>query len=171
MKSILTSFLCLMASFAANAQLTKVQTYEYLRSKFAETVDITIPLNSQLTYTVNKIKCMVDPISSRRVILNFERAFSNNTSDVVEYSFDPTHIAEVTTSPTSASSISYINLKFNPKTLVTKRIGTETIFISGQVLSVPYLSADKLNAERLQKAFMHLKKLYEESKGKDPFVN
>ena len=174
MRFILIPFLFLVLPvFAFAQQLSRSETISYINKRIAHTTLYNLYYSDQLTYIISSTQLKLSPANKGKISLSYYRRYSNGQSDLLEYIFDPIQIARVTTNP---------DVSDNPVGMVAARMVDKTILlkltVNGNVqesnvdyILVPYLRTNPLNAERITKALMHLKKTSEALKPLDPFVN
>jgi hypothetical protein len=169
---LLLSFL-ILASIPSFAQLSINETINYIDKKILETADLQRTYNDQYTYTLSGLDFGTDAGNKDKVIMGYNRKFSDNTSDELQYIFDPTHISSVEMSVDSyKDAVGLITVRMIGKTLISKqRINGTVTDTNKEFFTFPYLRTDPLNFERLKKALFHLKELYAAKKGPDPFAN
>lgn len=153
--------------------LSRSETISYIGARLAESQDLVIHFNNETTYNISNAKCWENPKYPGKVCFSYDRVFSTGSKDFLEYIFDPTHI--VSTSPISNSfddACGLISVNLVGETLILKQYTAGVPKpLYGNSFVFPYLSAEKLNVERVQKAFLHLKKIFTEQKPRDPFLN
>jgi len=172
MKIKLTLLFLLLFSIKSFAQLSLSETISYIDNKLKETADLKRTYNSQYTYILSGLKFSTHSTNKNKVVLSFNRAFSDNTSDELQYIFDPTHISEVTIkSDTNTEAVGMMVVRFVGETVIDRQKATKLTETTTKSFTFPYLRTDKLNAERLIKAFLLLKDLYNAKKSPDPFLN
>lgn len=170
MKTLFIGLLVIFSSFKTFAQLTKLQTFEYLNTKFAETADLSRHYNADMTYKVSNLKIKIE--SNNKVNLSYSRKFSSGQSDFLEYIFDPIYITTVLPFANNYNdAMGLIHIKLSAKAGILKQHGSEITYKNLDVIPLPYFASEKINAERLEKAFLHLKKVYIDSRERDPFLN
>ena len=169
---LILSFL-LLFSLKSFGQLTLSETINYIDKKLKETTDLKRTYNDQYTYILSGLGLGIDASNKDKVILSYNRKFSDGNSDELQYIFDPTHISTVVIkTDTYKDAVGMIGLNFIGETSITKQrsSGKVTDHITTG-FTLPYLRTDPLNFERMKKAFMLLKQLYEAKKAPDPFAN
>lgn len=173
MKITFLTFLILpFFAFKSFGQLSLSETINYIDNKLKETSDLKRTYNAQYTYILSGLKFSTYATNKNKVSLSFSRAFSDNTKDELQYIFDPTHISEITIgSDANTEAVGMLILNFIGQTVIYRQKGSKLTEITTSSVTFPYLKTDKLNAERLIKAFLLLKDLYKAKKGPDPFVN
>ncbi|WP_316766484.1 hypothetical protein [Pedobacter frigiditerrae] len=173
MKAKLILSILLLVSITSSAQLTLNETINYIDKKLKETEDLKRTYNDQFTYVLSGLGLGIDGSNKDKVILSYNRKFSDGTSDELQYIFDPTHISDVLLiSDTYKDAVGMVNLKFVGETSITKqRINGKVTDTTTSGFTLPYLRTDPLNYERLKKAFILLKQLYAAKKAPDPFAN
>lgn len=172
MKIKLAFFFLLFLSLKSSAQLSLSETISYIDNKLKETADLKRTYNSQYTYILSGLKFSTYPANKNKVMLSFSRAFSDNTSDELQYIFDPTHISEVAIkSDTNTEAVGMMVVRFIGETAIDRQKTSKLTETTTTSFTFPYLRTDKLNAERLIKAFLLLRDLYKAKKTPDPFLN
>lgn len=173
MKIIRLAFLILpFFAFKSFGQLSLTETITYLDNKLKETSDLKRTYSSQYTYILSGLKFSAYAGNKNKVELSYKRAFSDNTNDEFKYIFDPTDISEITVkSVADEDAVGLLLLNFTKETVIEKQKSDKLKERTKNVLPFPYLKTDKLNAERLTKAFLLLKDLYKAKKGSDPFAS
>lgn len=175
MKKIIISALLLIWSVGTSAQqLTKDQTIAYILEKLKETVDLKLTYNDKYTYTLSDIEFKKDPKNKNKIIFNYKRNFSDNTSDRTYISFFPIYISSVSIGEGKAGdAVARFRLYFTGKNTTNDFFDSEgdRDMSSEHVFYLPYLLGDALHYERLSKALMHLKDIYIKELPRDPFVN
>ena len=146
---------------------------EQVDKKLKECEDLQRTFNDQYTYIVTELDFGIDAENKDKVILGYNRKFSDGTSDELQYIFNPVHISVLVDKQDNyKDALGMIGMSFMDKTMITKqRTNGKVTDKIGSGFTFPYLKTDPLNFERLKKAFLHLKELYIEKKGLDPFAN
>lgn len=159
-------------AFKSFGQLSLSETINYIDNKLKETSDLKRTYSSQYTYILSGLKFSAYAGNKNKVVLSYNRAFSDNTNDEFQYIFDPTHLSDVTIkSVADEDAVGLLLLNFNKETVIQRQKSNKLNETTKNVLPFPYLKTDKLNAERLTKAFLLLKDLYKAKKGADPFAS
>ena len=173
MKTKLTLAFLMLLSFKGFSQLSTNETINYLDKKLAECEDLQRTYNDEYTYIITGLSFGIDGSNASKVILSYNRKFSDGTADELQYIFDPTHISEVVMKEDSyKDAVGMIALRFTGKTMITKqRVNGKVTDTPGDAFTFPYLRTEPINFERFKKALMHLKSLYAAKKGTDPFAN
>jgi hypothetical protein len=174
MRSSIIVILLLVSSLTGFTQtLTKSETITYLGVRLAETKDLQLHFNADLTYTLSNTKCWENPNYPGKFCFSYNRTFSDGRTDQLEYIFDPMQIVDITpVTNTYNDAVALVNINLVGATLILKQTTKGVVTpLNGQRFPFPYLRAEKLNLERVQKALLHLKKLYTEGKARDPFLN
>lgn len=173
-KFFILAIVMLCSTMSFSQALTKLQTLDYLNTKLNETADLSRHYNAESTYTVSNVKIKTDPYDRNKVVVSFNRKFSTGEKDLLEYIFDPTYISLVQAySNTYNDALGLMQVKLSAAIVILRQTyssGSLKI-VNQESLSIPYFSSEKINTERLEKALQHLKKLFIESKERDPFLN
>jgi hypothetical protein len=163
--------LCSIHTFAQ--QLSINETIAYLDKKLNETAELQRTFNDKFTYRPTKMGIGYQAGNRDKLILYYTRTFSDNTTDDLQYIFDPTHISTINISQDSyKDAVGMIAISFVSKTVIYKQKANGNVTdVNKDSFLIPYLNVDPLNFERIKRAFFHLKELYAGKKAPDPFAN
>ncbi|MFI5453106.1 hypothetical protein ACHMWN_13220 [Pedobacter sp. UC225_61] len=158
---------------AFSQQLNKSETIKYLNTRLSETKELEIYYNADRKYTISNTSFYESSKYKNKVVLSYTRNFLDGFVDQLEYIFDPLHISSLGTPPTTYNeAVGKMPITLIGQTLIVKQTTNGKIKYSDQnTVYFPFLRSEKLNTERVQKAFLHLKKLYQDTKPLDPFLN
>jgi hypothetical protein len=169
MRSLAIAVLLMSCSLCGFAQLSRSETINYLSARLAESQDLSLHYNSELTYKISATKCYENPKYPGKFCFSYDRAFSSGVKDHLEYIFDPTHVVGIKPNAENLDDgVGLLVIDLIGKTLILKQ---NSNVMNSDKFVFPYLRAEKLNIERVQKALLHLQKLYQDAKPLDPFVN
>ncbi|RZL54297.1 MAG: hypothetical protein EOO93_20185 [Pedobacter sp.] len=126
------------------------------------------------TYTISNTSFGVSNKYKNKVTFSFDRKFTNGSSDRLVRSFDPTHIVDIVPGEVVKNdAVGFVRISLLGETFISwqKTVGLPEKYSYQSSFTFPFLIAESINFERVKKALLHLKKLYVDSKLRDPFVN
>lgn len=173
MRILYILLLITFCSLKGYSQLTKSETIKYLNTRIAETKGLVIHYNQERTYTMSNFSLFESTKYKNKLILSYSRTFADGAADQLEYAFDPTHITGfIVPKVNYDDAVGTVQVQFAGLVLITKQTTKGSVrYLDGDKFIVPFLRAEQLNEERVKKALMHLKKLYQDATPLDPFVN
>ena len=173
MKKLLAFILICLSAAEGKAQLSKAETISYLNSRLAETRDLSITWG-KISYTISNTVFAMSTKYKNKITFSFDRKFSDGGSDRLVRTFDPTHIVDVVPGEVIPNdAVGFVRINLIGETFISwqKTTGLPERYTYQNYFTFPFLIADRINLERVSKALLHLKKLYIESKPRDPFLN
>lgn len=164
----------LIATTSFAQQLSIDETINYIQKKARETKDLSRTYNDKLTYRISDVGFGRDKENVNKVILQYTRNFSDNTTDKLQYIFDVTHLSSLslTSDPTTTEVVGMLDMKFVGNSVLLKKSTNGNVEDSNKSsFLMPYFKIDPLNFQRLKLAFDHLKESFAAKKAPDPFAN
>ena len=172
MKFKLLFLFFIFTSVGSFAQLSIDGTLIYLTEKTNECADLKSTYNNPLYYRMTDLRLAYNSGDPTKIIFEITKMYSTGSKEEEQYIFDPSQIKSFSYTTNSLDAVDFITLQMIGSTVVVTKKQDGAVRVSNaSSFKVPYLKVDPLNQERMRKAFLHLRKLYEAKKGTDPFAN
>jgi hypothetical protein len=170
---IIFTILALFCSLTGFSQLTKSETIKYLNTRLEEAKGLSVHYNGERQYIISNTSVYESTTYPNRICFAFTRTFTDGAIDRLENIFDPTHLLSFNPISTNYDdAVKMLSVNFEKPTFIIKQTTNGRIrYLDGKLMGFPFLTTEPLNVERMQKALLHLRKLYQDAKPLDPFLN
>lgn len=171
-KIITALFLSIAVNEKSSAQLTFSQTITYLENIAKNTENLTKKYDEKYTYRITKTKFGTYKTDPKKVLFEYTREFSDNTSDLIQFIFNPKYIESFTKdTETTINGFNFATIKLSGNFVLKVVKQSDVKDYTQNTFSFPYIAGDKLVFERLKAAFLHLKSNSLAQDTLDPFAN